>query len=188
MQYHGQETFRRTSGPQHVAERRSEKRHQARLPFQLSLLDERAGLEEMQRTITLAGHTHDISSGGVSLIGPLIRFGYRYLMGRSNTLRITLDLPAGTIEMEGTPVRYVQLEAGGTDGGFIMSGGAETDNNPTEICCLIGVRLTGMSARDRALYDEYLRLLEQVEAEQTAFILSIEEELSEDAFLAHLAA
>lgn len=187
MQPYGQETYRRPSGAQ-VMERRREKRHQTRLPFRLSLLDERTGLEDAQRTITLAGHTHDISSSGISLIGPLIRFGYRYLMGRSHTLGIELELPTGTIRMEGTPVRYVQLEAGGTDGGFIMSGGAETDNNPTEICCLIGVQITRMSARDRALYDEYVRLLEQVEEEQTAFILSIEDELSEDGFLALSAA
>jgi hypothetical protein len=174
----------------YVSERRremsQEARHQTRLPFRLSLLDERSGLDAAQRTITLTGHTHDISTSSLSLIGPLIRFGYRYLMGREHTLHIVLELPGGPVEMEASPVRYVQLEAGATDAGFIMSGGtAAADSNPTEICCLIGVLITKMSDLDRACYYEYLHLLEQVEVEQMSFIVSIEDNLSDEAFLLH---
>jgi hypothetical protein len=161
------------------SERRKETRHQTRLPFSLSLLD------EAERVITLTGHTHDITPSGFSLIGPLIRFGYRYLMGRNSTLCIVLELPAGPIEMEASPTRYVQLEAGATDAGFIMSGDSAVDNNPAEICCLIAVLITKISDVDRALYDEYLSMLEQVEAEQMTFIISIEDNLSEEALLSH---
>lgn len=183
-----QETNARRA-PNGARERRKEARHETRLPFSLSLIDERAGLNEAQRAITLTGHTHDISRSGISLIGPLIRFGYRYLMGRESTLRIALELPSGPIEIEATPVRYVQLATSAIDAGFIMSGGAVSDGNvPTEIACLIGVEITGMSPRDRALYDEYLSLLEQVEAEQMSFIVGIEDSLSEEAFLAQSAA
>jgi hypothetical protein len=162
-------------------------RHQTRLPFSLSIIDERASASGAPRTIKLTGHTHDINAHSLSLVGPLIRFGYRYLMGRSHLLRIVLYLPSGPIEIEASPDRYVQLEAGATDAGFIMSGGAEMDSNQTEICCLIGVLITGMCEVDRALYDEYLHQLGQVEAEQMSFIVSIEDNLSEEAFLAHSA-
>jgi hypothetical protein len=161
-------------------------RHQTRLPFSLSITDERAsGPGSSQRAIKLTGHTHDINSDSLSLIGPLIRFGYRYLMGRSHLLRIVLYLPSGPIEIEALPNRYVELETGATDAGFIMSGGTMMDNNQTEICCLIGVLITKMSEVDRALYDEYLHQLGQVEAEQMSFIVSIEDNLSDEAFLVH---
>jgi hypothetical protein len=173
--------------PGHNSERRrethQETRHQTRLPFSLSVTDERANASGAQRTIKLTGHTHDINSDSLSLVGPLIRFGYRYLMGRTHLLRIVLYLPSGPVEIEASPNRYVQLEAGATDAGFIMSGGAMMDSNQTEICCLIGVLITKMSKADQARYDEYLRQLGQVEVEQMSFILSIEDNLSEEALL-----
>jgi hypothetical protein len=178
---------RRSAG--YNAERRREtnqdERHQTRLPFSLSITDERALASGVQRTIKLTGHTHDINSNSLSLVGPLIRFGYRYLMGRSHPLRIALYLPSGPIEIEALPNRYVELEAGATDAGFIMSGGAMMDSNQTEICCLIGVLITKMSKADRSLYDEYLRQLGQVEVEQMSLIVGIEDNSSEEAFLAH---
>ena len=164
-------------------ETNQETRHQTRLPFSLSITDEGASAPGAQRIIKLTGHTHDINSDSLSLVGPLIRFGYRYLMGRTHLLHIVLYLPSGPVEMEALPNRYVQLEAGATDAGFIMSGGAMMDSNQTEICCLIGVLITMMSKADHARYDEYLRQLGQVEAEQMSFILSIEDNLSEEALL-----
>jgi len=165
--------------------RNEETRHQTRLPFSLSILDEQAGTPAAPPVIKLMGHTHDINSNSLSLVGPLIRFGYRYLMGRSHLLRIVLYLPSGPVEIEALPNRYVELEAGATDAGFIMSGGTMMDSNQTEICCLIGVLITKMSKAHRALYDEYLDQLGQVEAEQMSFIVGIEDNLSEEAFLVH---
>ncbi|HEV7859991.1 MAG TPA: hypothetical protein VGO91_15340 [Pyrinomonadaceae bacterium] len=166
--------------------RNEETRHQTRLPFSLSILDEQADTHDAPPIIKLMGHTHDINSNSLSLVGPLIRFGYRYLMGRSHILRIALYLPFGPIEIEALPNRYLELEAGATDAGFIMTGGgALMDNNQTEICCLIGVFITKMSKAHRALYDEYLDQLGQVEAEQMSFIVGIEDNLSEEAFLVH---
>jgi hypothetical protein len=168
-------------------ETRRETRPQTRLPFSLSLIKEPAGPSEAQRVIKLTGHTHDISANSISLIGPLIRFGYRYLMGRDHTLHIVLDLPSGPVELEASPVRYVQLEAGATDAGFIMSGDDAADDDPAEICCLIGVLITAMGEVDRALYDEYLSGLAGVEAQQMNFIVDIEDNLWEEARLTHSA-
>jgi hypothetical protein len=172
-------------GSEQRRETSQETRHQTRLPFSLTLMDGQADILEEPHTIQLMGHTHDINANGLSLVGPLIRFGYRYLMGRSHTLRIELQLPSGPIEMEATPNRYLQLEAGATDTGFIMTGGAEMDSNQTEIPCLIGVLITNISDVDRALYDEYLHMLGQVEAGQMNFIVGIEDNLWDEATLAH---
>lgn len=183
-----QETKRRRSADDNSERRRETnqgERHQTRLPFSLSILDEQADTPHAPPAIKLMGHTHDINPNGLSLVGPLIRFGYRYLMGRTYLLRIILYLPSGPIEIEALPNRYVELEAGATDAGFIMSGGALMDSHQTEICCLIGVLITKMSKAHRALYDEYLDQLGQVEAEQMNFIVGIEDNLSEEAFLVH---
>jgi hypothetical protein len=188
MHPYRQERTGRTSAPYGFEQRREtsqETRHQTRLPFSLTLTDESAGALEEPRIIQLTGHTHDINANGLSLVGPLIRFGYRYLMGRSHTLHIELQLPSGPILIEATPNRYLQLEAGASDAGFIMTGGEEMDNNQTEIPCLIGVLITKISDVDRALYHEYLNMLGQVEAEQMNFIVGIEDNLWDDAALAH---
>lgn len=161
--------------------RRNETRHETRLPFSFKLDDEEQGDAETSGTIKLTGHTLDIGSSNISLVGPLIRFGYRHLMGRAQALHLTLHLPSGPIEIEATPTRYAQLEAGATDAGFIMSGVSESDANEMDVCCLIGVHIKRMNESDRARYDKYLYQLERVEAEQTAFIISIEDTLSEDA-------
>ena len=88
----------------------------------------------------LEGHTRDLSANGLAVILPAIRVGGRYLAGENATLRLTLKLPEGTIQLQAVPVRYEKLE--GEKAGY-----------------LIGLKITELDEGDRALYAEHLRTL-----------------------------
>jgi hypothetical protein len=121
-----------------VGNRRRAPRHKTRLPVAVSLLDARP----RAYPAALEGHTRDLSTCGLALILPAIRLGERYLTGDAHTLRITLRLPAGSIQIHATAARYERLDDQDPDTGY-----------------LVGVRIKEMSDKDRALFEDYLRTL-----------------------------
>ncbi|MCA1593560.1 MAG: PilZ domain-containing protein [Acidobacteria bacterium] len=125
-----------------VGNRRRAPRYRARLAVAVSLLDSRARTHPS----ALEGHTHDLSDGGLAVVLPAIRIGDRYLTGASHTLRITLKLPSGAIQIHGSPMCYERLDAG---------------EGVTETGYLVGVKIKEMSDKDRALFDEYLKTLKK---------------------------
>jgi hypothetical protein len=121
-----------------MGNRRRAPRHRVRLSVFVALLDNATGA-----TAGVAGHTRDVSAGGLAVILPAIRVGGRYLAGDGVTLRLTLKLPDASARLYGTPVRYERLEEDGqTDAGF-----------------LVGIRLN--EDGDRALLSEYLKTLKK---------------------------
>jgi hypothetical protein len=109
-----------------------------RLPVFVSLLDAAQGAAPAG----VAGHTRDLSDGGLALVLPVIRVGGHYLVGDGVTLRLTLKLNDTSARLYGTPVRYERLEA-------------PEDGADAEAGFLVGVRLNGDG--DRALLAEHLK-------------------------------
>lgn len=126
---------------QYVADRRRSPRFGVRLTATVSLFDL---LAPSPWSKPIAGLTRDISEGGLGLILPAIRIGDRYLVGQDQALSIILKLPEGNARIYATPARYEKLEQGQPDVGFF-----------------VGVRITSMDEKDRALFDEYLESLKK---------------------------
>jgi hypothetical protein len=124
---------------QYVADRRRSPRLRARLAATVSLFDLRAPTPWSK---PVAGHTRDVSEDGLGLILPAIRIGDRYLVGQDQALSVILKLPAGNARIYASPARYERLEEGQPDRGY-----------------LVGVRITSMDEKDRALFNEYLQSL-----------------------------
>jgi hypothetical protein len=128
---------------EHVGNRRAAPRYVAHLEVGLVLnialggSGKRMGADAS--TLRLAGYTRDISRSGLALIVPTIRIGGQYLTSQQRTLEITLKLPTGIVQLQGTPVRYSPLEDEGADTGYI-----------------IGLLITEMNDGDRARYNAYL--------------------------------
>ena len=123
---------------QFVGNRRYAPRYLTRLPVAVSLLDARP----RAYPAALEGHTRDISSCGLALVLPAIRMGERYLTGDGSLLRVTLRLPAGSIQLHAVAARYERLGDEDSETGY-----------------LVGVRIKEMTDHDRALYEEYLATL-----------------------------
>jgi hypothetical protein len=123
-----------------VGNRRRAPRHNVRLPVFVSLLDATPGAPP---SAGVAGHTRDVSEGGLALMLPGIRVGDRYLVGDGVTLRLTLKLPGASARLYGTPVRYERLD----------------EEGQPESVFLVGVRLD--DSGDRALVTEYLKSLKK---------------------------
>ena len=121
-----------------VGNRRRAPRHRVRLPVFVSLLETAQGAPPAG----VAGHTRDVSDGGLALVLPVIRVGGRYLVGDGLTLRFTLKLPDASARLYGRPVRYERLEGGPSESGY-----------------LVGVRLNPDG--DRALLADYLKNLKK---------------------------
>ena len=84
----------------------------------------------------VAGHTVNLSAIGLAVMLHAQNIDEPYLSKGQASMSIELDLPNGlSIEIEATPVRYEKKEDG----------------------YLIGARISEMTARDRELYDQYLR-------------------------------
>jgi hypothetical protein len=126
---------------QYVADRRRSPRLRVRLDVTVALFDMSAATPWSK---PVAGHTRDVSESGVGLVLPAIRIGDRYLVGQDQTLSIILKLPAGNARLYAAPARYERLEAEQPDTGFF-----------------VGVRITSMDEKDRALFNEYLESLKK---------------------------
>lgn len=122
--------------PAGAEERRMAPRFKVRLETRVLMIaaKERAGGGE--ELLPLAGHTADLSESGIGLVvsgedaEALSSFGCGY------ELRLTVGLPAGTVDVTAEPVRRQPLA------------GDEW---------LIGARITDMTGRDRVLYMQFVR-------------------------------
>ncbi len=121
-------------------DRRQSPRHeanlQARLEFSVLLREAENSESGVQHMRAVAGHTVNLSAIGLAVMLHAQNIDEQYLSKGQASMSIELDLPNGlSIEIEATPVRYEKKEDG----------------------YLIGARISEMTARDRELYDEYLR-------------------------------
>jgi hypothetical protein len=130
--------------PSHPEDRRQSPRLtatlQARLEFSVLLREADATESGVQHLRACAGHTVNISEHGLALVLHAQNIDEQYLLGEEGSMAIELDLPNGlSLEIQATPVRYEKLAEG----------------------YLIGARISGMRDRDRELYEEYLREIEE---------------------------
>lgn len=117
---------------------RQSPRHSPRLPFTLTMLDQR-NAHATRHAIKLNGHTRNISETGLALIVPAIRKGDHHLAARNRRLLIVLELPTGPIRLQAAPVRYERLRS--------------------ETGYLVGARIISMSDGDRSRFLKYLHRL-----------------------------
>ncbi len=113
---------------------------QARLEFSVLLREADVGEHGVQHMRACAGHTVNISEHGLAVVLHAQNIDEQYLLGSEGSMAIELDLPNGlSLEIQATPVRYQKLDEG----------------------YLIGARISAMSDRNRELYKEYLREIEE---------------------------
>jgi hypothetical protein len=130
--------------PSHPEDRRQSPRLsaklQARLEFSVLLREADTSESGVQHLRACAGHTVNISEHGLALVLHAQNIDEQYLLGGEASMAIELDLPNGlAIEIQATPVRYEKFAEG----------------------YLIGARISRMRERDRELYEEYLREIEE---------------------------
>jgi PilZ domain len=125
-------------------ERRLKPRYSADLACAVALADAESDI--LFPDARLDCRTRDLSETGVGLVAGTIYLGYTCVVDEGCALLVTLELPAGEIEMEATSAHYLRLDAG--------------DDEPTY---LIGLRITSMSDEGRALYNNFLEELSKSE-------------------------
>ena len=109
---------------------------QARLEFSVLLREADAAASGVQHMRAVAGHTVNVSAGGLAVVLHAQQIDEQYLSGGEGSMSIELDLPnGGSIEIQATPVRYQKREDG----------------------YVIGAQISAMSERDRKLFEEYLQ-------------------------------
>ena len=126
----------------YVGNRRRMPRYRARVAVSLSIFEEKPKVNGARHTQTLEGYTRDLSVNGLALILPAIRIGERYLTD-GRTLRVTLELPDGPVQMHVIAVRYERIE----------------EEDATDKGYLIGARIHTISNTDR---DNFIAYLETV--------------------------
>jgi hypothetical protein len=125
-------------------ERRLKPRYNADLPCSVALAEaERDSLFINER---LECRTRDLSESGIGVVAASIYIGYTCVVDEERALLATLELPAGTIEMEATAAHYLRLDAGSQEASY-----------------LIGLRINSMSDAHRALYNSHLEALSKSE-------------------------
>ena len=127
-----------------VGDRRRSKRERVRLAFSISIASPAKSLSGSRRTISMDGHTFDLSANGMALIVPAITLDEHHLVGENRSLKVQLELPLGPVGMQVVPVRYERLEEQKSETGY-----------------LIAVKIVGMSEDDRARYAQYVSTLLQ---------------------------
>ena len=88
---------------------------------------------------SIYGYTRDVSEAGLAFVLPELSVGGYKFTTPGRTMRITLKLPRGTVEMQVAYVRDAPLEG---EAGY-----------------LVGVRIVEMTPKDRALYHSFLKTL-----------------------------
>ena len=127
-----------------VGDRRRTRRQRVRLALSISIASPAKSLTGSRRTVSMDGHTYDLSANGVAFIVPAITLGEHHLVGENRSLKVQLELPSGPVEMQVLPVRYERL-----------------DEHKSETGYLIAVKIVGMLEVDRAKYGEYVSTLLQ---------------------------
>jgi hypothetical protein len=145
-------------------------RHDASLSFSIALIAAEAHGTATDEPPQLVSHTSDVCAGGMALLIPSLPFMYRYLLSPDYTLSFALHLPDGPVQIEAVPIYDRPLQDDDMNLGFAINGHIEIEAMPRQyeryekenagFGCLIGVRIKNMSEHDRALYQEYLDILE----------------------------
>jgi len=129
-----------------ASDRREAPRHKtlraARLLFTVARPELEARLHSLPDSLSVIGHTRDISTNGLSLVVPGLHVRDSELFGVEGSLRLTLSLPTGIVDIEAKPVRYEWL-------------GEQSEKRSY----LIGARITGIRDDERARFDQYLSAL-----------------------------
>ena len=128
---------------------RQSPRHGRRLPFTLTMLDQR-NRHYARHAIKTSGYTRNFSETGIALVVPGIRNGDHHLAARNRRLLIVLELPTGPIRLQAAPVRYERLRSGT---GYI-----------------VGARIISMTDGDKLRFLKYLQRLsrgDQISSKQT---------------------
>lgn len=176
-------------------------RHDVSLSFSIPLLCPGPEAGAGHERPVLLSYTRAITDETLELLVPSLPFVYRYLMTSDLSLRFTLALPTGSIEIEAIPVYDKPLDDNDTDIGYILTGDeieieaiplqyVRHEKDETEMTRLVGVRIRRMSDADRALYDAFLQSLsveQPLLIEQVMILPSEEEEIRKPAPILRLA-
>jgi hypothetical protein len=84
--------------------------------------------------------TRDVSESGLGLVSNSIYLGYTCVVDEGRVLLVSLELPAGALELEATPAHYVRL----------------ADAGASATTYLIGLRIGDVSVEARAAYAAFL--------------------------------
>jgi hypothetical protein len=87
----------------------------------------------------MSGYLRDISKTGLSLVVPSLRFGNRFLVSGHYPLRVMVELPNGTVDIQVAPVRYDKL------------------HEKSDRKYLIGARIMQMTDSDRRHLSQYIQ-------------------------------
>lgn len=127
-------------------DRRGDPRHKAlraaRLLFTVARPDLETSSHRAPESLSVIGHTRDISATGLSLVVPGLHVRDAELFGSKSSLHLTLSLPTGIVDIEATPVRYEWL-----------------GEKPDQKSYLIGARISQMRDDERARLNQYLHAL-----------------------------
>jgi hypothetical protein len=121
-------------------DRRLEPRFAAEVTCTVSLTDAEHSL--LFPNEKLHCRTRDVSASGVGVVANSIYLGYTCVVDDGRSLLLTLELPAGPVEMEATAAHYLRLDAGSRDASY-----------------LIGLRVTSIADGQRDLYKAFLESL-----------------------------
>lgn len=121
---------------------RQSPRHGRRLPFTLTMLDQK-NRHHASHALRTSGYTRNFSETGLALVVPGIRNGDHHLAARNRRLLIVLELPTGPIRLQAAPVRYERLRNG--------------------MGYLVGARIISMSDEDNLRFLRYLQRLSRGE-------------------------
>jgi hypothetical protein len=124
-----------------VGNRSRARRLSAHLPLSVSLQSHGTNGANRQPS-TLNGHTRDVSRTGLSLVLPSLRLGNRHLIEGYRSLRISCQLPSGTVKLAVSPVRCEQLGNGTFYEGY-----------------LVGAHITEITGSDKERFVQYLNTL-----------------------------
>ncbi|MDT4965650.1 MAG: hypothetical protein QOJ64_387 [Acidobacteriota bacterium] len=114
-------------------------RYDMRLPMSVSLLESRRVAKRVPSPSDMSGYLRDISKTGLSLVVPSLRFGNRFLVSGHYPLRVMVELPNGTVDIQVAPVRYDKL------------------HEKSDRKYLIGARIMQMTDSDRRHLSQYIQ-------------------------------
>lgn len=120
-------------------DRRRSPRVRVRLLFSISVCRNSNGNGNRHRERMLKGHTRDLSMRGMALKLPQIHLDGYHFATEARELRVTLELPGGSVSMLVSPKRYERL-------------------SEAELGCsyLIGAQITQISEDDRRRYLSFI--------------------------------
>ena len=118
-------------------------RHKYEVPIRLWFETDRntGRLQNPLEGLFITGETKDLSQTGIAFVVSSIRLKENYLVGEGRTLNAELDLPSGKIKMQIVGQRYEQVGKHISTANF-----------------LIGAKILRMTAENRELYQDFLRV------------------------------